>query len=194
MLLTRLHEEISRAAAGPTQPAVTPVQPDLTLTEFHQLRVRVAEMEAERGVLQDAREIFVCPFSGFDRGVRAECCVVPALSHRQIRSDGNADRSRGNSPRKLASFQPFGLKGNVVTRAVGFLAARDCARSSCVRSVSRHGLARRLSQARQIQRSGSLTRPLWIRLQMSRTNLSMGGQTVLGRTLCMRKSPGAVWF
>ena len=46
--LTRLHEEISRAVAGPTQPAATPVQPDPTLTELHQLRVRVAEMEAER--------------------------------------------------------------------------------------------------------------------------------------------------
>ena len=44
--LTRFHEEISRAATGPTQPVATPVQPDPTLTELHQLRVRVAEMEA----------------------------------------------------------------------------------------------------------------------------------------------------
>ena len=81
--LTRLHEEISRAAAGPTQPAATPVQPDPTLTELHQLRVRVAKMEAERGrVPQKAREIFVCPLSGFGRGVRPECCIVPASRKR----------------------------------------------------------------------------------------------------------------
>ena len=86
-------------------------------------------MEAERGKFDRS------PLSGFDRGVRAECCVVPAPSKRQIRSDGNADRSRGNSLRKLASFQPFGLNRSVVSRAVGFLAARDRARSSCVRSV-----------------------------------------------------------
>ena len=29
----------------------------------------------EGRVPQEAREIFVCPFSGFDRGVRAECCI-----------------------------------------------------------------------------------------------------------------------
>ena len=47
--LTRLREEILRAPSpGPTQPAATPVQPDPTLAEVHQLRARVAEMEAER--------------------------------------------------------------------------------------------------------------------------------------------------
>ena len=201
VLLTRLHEEISRAATGPTQSAATPVQPDPTLMGLHQLRVRVAEMEAEREEFRKKRKKkFVCPSSGFDRGVKAECCVVPVPRKRQIRSDGNADRSRGNSQKKLASFQPFGFKKNVVSRAVGFLAARDRARSSCVRSVvARCGLRDiRVGEASQPGPPDpaikSLTGPLWIRLQMSRPNNSMGGPTVLRRTLCVSKSPSAVLF
>ena len=46
--LTRLREDMMRPSSPrPTQPAATPV-PDPTLAEVHQLRARVAEMEAER--------------------------------------------------------------------------------------------------------------------------------------------------
>ena len=130
--LTRLHEEISRAATGPTQPAATP-EPDPRAPPV------ASECRRDGGqgrVPQEAREIFVCPFSKFDRGVKAECCIVPAPSKRQIRSDGNADRSRRNSLRKFAPIQSHGLKRNVVSRALGSLVACDRARAGCVRSVS----------------------------------------------------------
>ena len=47
--LTTLHAEMSRGAnPRPTQPVTTPIPPDSTLAELHQLRARVAEMEVER--------------------------------------------------------------------------------------------------------------------------------------------------
>ena len=51
--LTRLHAEISRSTAAPTQQVAIPVQPDPTTTERRRGRVP-----------QEAREIFVRPFCG----------------------------------------------------------------------------------------------------------------------------------
>ena len=71
--------------------------------------------DGEGRVSQEARKIVVVPPP--DMPVRAEHCIVPASSERQIISDGHTDQSWRDHCWKFESFQPVGMKAHEVCRS-----------------------------------------------------------------------------